>query len=135
MTMSDAKGINRMRLFPIVLMCLFAFALQAQVQVSEPPEPQSANQTSEVQKVALVIGVENYDFADKVTNAVNDALEFSHKLLEVGFAPSKIHFVQDPQDNNRILDEVSEVASSVGNTDEPVIFVFYFAGHGFQDGG
>jgi uncharacterized caspase-like protein len=87
----------------------------------------------EVRKLALVIGASNYS-ADPLPNAVSDANAFQLKLQSAGFAKSDIAFVPDPSNVNDILDPVIALAAKASNPNDPVIFVFYFAGHGFQDG-
>ena len=93
---------------------------------ADPPD-------AEVRKLALIVGASNYG-QDPLPNAVADAAAFRQKLEELGFAKADTVFVPDPTDVNAILDPAVDLAGRISSESEPVIFVFYFAGHGFQDG-
>jgi Caspase domain len=84
-----------------------------------------------VPRFALVVGAENYKNYPHVLNAQSDALEAATTLTNLGFAVS---FLGDPEDQDSIMDKVNELAIKTGATNSPVIVVFYFAGHGFQNG-
>jgi uncharacterized caspase-like protein len=84
-----------------------------------------------IPRVALVLGAENYDYYDRVPNALNDALETAKTLKSIGFT---VRFISNPKDDNVIIDYVNELAAEAGEIRSPVIVVLYFAGHGFQNG-
>ena len=84
-----------------------------------------------VPRLALVVGVENYENLDHVTNALNDAKELSSVLTSIGF--SFVRYLPDPKRDD-IYDYVGELAKRGGDTRQPAILVFFFAGHGFQNG-
>jgi hypothetical protein len=89
---------------------------------------------TEIPRFALVIGTEEYSPLARVTNATNDALQFASSLERVGF--TNIRVVIDPKDADTIYQYVEEIGkkASVVESQHPVIVVFFFAGHGFQQG-
>jgi uncharacterized caspase-like protein len=83
----------------------------------------------EVRRLALVVGVESYDDHPRVPNALNDARQMERALGATGF---ETRFLGNPETADAIVLEVQELAQRAG--DEPATFVFFFAGHGFQEG-
>jgi hypothetical protein len=84
----------------------------------------------DVQRVALVIGAENYEQLPQVPNANNDAYETANALRRAGF--ESIRLIRNPR-VGAIEDFVDELAKAAGPPDDPAIIVFFFAGHGFQN--
>lgn len=86
-----------------------------------------------VPRFALVVGAQYYEQLDRVSNAYNDASEIANALAEAG-GFSYIGFITDPLTDQEILDHVDYLAQLAGSSEQPAIVVFYFAGHGFQNG-
>ena len=76
-------------------------------------------------KVALVLGNGNYQFADPLRNATNDATDMAARLRELGFT------VFDGINLTRVeaLRLVQQFAAALTPSDTAL---FYFAGHGIQ---
>ncbi|MGO9125518.1 MAG: caspase domain-containing protein [Terriglobales bacterium] len=110
----------------VAVITIFVLSAYAQTDSQEPYQVPNA-----VPRVALVVGAENYENYDHVPNARNDALEAEKTLTNIGF---KVNFLPDPKDDNSIIDHVKDLAGQAGELRSPVIVVFYFAGHGFQNG-
>jgi uncharacterized caspase-like protein len=86
-----------------------------------------------IPRLALVIGVQNYDHLDTpVPNADNDARAVLAALVDAGF---KVDYLPDPATNDQILTHVKSLAMKAGGASEPAAVVLFFAGHGFQSGG
>jgi hypothetical protein len=92
------------------------------------------NAPPELRRFALLIGTAHYDYAEPLPNVETDAAEIKTKLVQLGFLPSDIVPLPDPQDDNAILASTQDLANRAGGPDEPAIILFYFAGHGFQNG-
>src|SRR4051812_42863160 len=86
-----------------------------------------------VPRFALVVGAQNYEQLDRVSNAQNDASEIATALAEAG-GFTYIGFLPDPLTDQEILDHVDYLAQIASSSEQPAIVVFYFAGHGFQNG-
>jgi hypothetical protein len=86
-----------------------------------------------VPRFALVVGAQYYEQLDRVSNAYNDASEIATALAEAG-GFSYIGYLPDPLTDQEILDHVDYLAKIAGASEQPAIVVFYFAGHGFQNG-
>lgn len=76
--------------------------------------------------LALVIGNANYSQQkDRLINAVNDADDFGHKLLNLGFVVNKVMDC-----NNEVFDRaIRQFGDDLKKYD---IGLFYFSGHGLQ---
>lgn len=79
-------------------------------------------------KVALSIGINNYDFVSKLKNPLNDAIDIKTKLVELGYS------VILSENKNRIdlLRDIIEFKEAAKEADSVVIF---YAGHGVQSKG
>lgn len=98
---------------------------------AQGPAPAPSFETpADVQRVALVIGAEDYEFLPHVPNANNDAFETANALHRAGFDTVKL--VRDPR-IGAIDDYVDWLAKAAGPPEDPAIVVFFFAGHGFQN--
>jgi hypothetical protein len=84
---------------------------------------------ADIPRHALVIAAEHYAHFDPVPNARNDAIEMEKALVAVGFT---VRYLPDPTDDD-IYTFVNELAAHGGAPTQPVIFLVYFAGHGFQN--
>lgn len=84
-----------------------------------------------VGRAALVIGNSEYIDGGKLPNAANDAELISKRLEEVGF---EVHTYQnlDRAGMDRAIDRFVARLASLGGVDSAI---FYYSGHGFQDGG
>ncbi|CAF1478399.1 unnamed protein product [Rotaria magnacalcarata] len=76
-------------------------------------------------KLALVIGIGDYDHIPKLNNPKNDAEAMSAKLESIGFTVKRVFHP------NRLEMKVagSEFEESINESD---MVLFYFAGHGVQ---
>jgi hypothetical protein len=83
-----------------------------------------------VPRVALVVGAEHYWSLPPVPNALHDAEIMSASLSSLGFS---VRTVLDPT-TGEIADYVRELVSLAGDEHDPAIIVFFFAGHGYQNG-
>lgn len=79
-------------------------------------------------KVALCIGISNYDFASGLKNPVHDANDMSDKLIELNFDVSLV----ENEDRVGILREIIDFNKKAAIADVAVI---YYAGHGIQNNG
>lgn len=80
-----------------------------------------------VNRVALVIGNDNYEAVEKLRNAKNDAQLMAQTLREAGF---DVTYVQDV-DRRRFFATLDVLQKQINKGDE---VVFFFAGHGVQIG-
>lgn len=80
-----------------------------------------------VNRVALVIGNDNYEAVEKLRNAKNDAELMARTLREAGF---DVTHVQD-LDRRRFFATLDVLQKRINKGDE---VVFFFAGHGVQIG-
>lgn len=100
--------------------------------------PQTASpylQSQMVKRLALVIGNQDYpqfDQTDQIPTAFADAKEVVNLLRESGF--TTVRSVPDVSTKGELLSWAQELTNVAGSSDDPVIFFFYFAGHGFQSG-
>jgi uncharacterized caspase-like protein len=83
----------------------------------------------DIPRYALVVAAENYAHFSHVPNAQNDAIQMEKALTAVGF---NVRFLPDPTDKD-IYSFANELAARGGTEVQPVIYVVYFAGHGFQN--
>lgn len=84
----------------------------------------------EVRRFAFIIGAEHYDFLGPASNATRDALEMVRILREANF--QSIRFLPDPRDQVEIEEFMKDVHDWTGDVKQPVIVVFFYAGHGFM---
>ncbi|MFY9314749.1 MAG: caspase family protein, partial [Burkholderiales bacterium] len=84
------------------------------------------------QKLALLIGIDDYRAVAKLKGAVNDALNMKKLLLQkFGFAEQDIMLLLDGQATRAaILDEMRKLTERVQNED--AIVLIHFSGHGSQ---
>jgi len=75
--------------------------------------------------LALVIGIDNYKYGRKLTNAVNDAIAIADTFKKMQYEVL-LRLDCDINDCSEILDEFT---SKIKDYDAAI---FYFAGHGFQ---
>ncbi len=77
-------------------------------------------------KLALVIGNEKYDDKRNLRNAVNDAIDVTNALKQIGF-------IIDGPKLNVTLNEMEQVVINFENSLEiGDLALFYFSGHGTQ---
>src|SRR5258708_6837828 len=116
----------------ILRISLIAVAF-ADVSVAQDGSTLNFLNPTPVPRFALVVGAEYYQQLDRVSNAHNDASEIASALAEAG-GFSYIGYLPDPVSDQEILDHVDYMAGLAGASEQPAIVVFYFAGHGFQNG-
>lgn len=116
----------------IVLSAAVAMALAGPAAAQDPIEAGTGRYLvpNPVVRMALVVGVENYDYMTKVDNALSDALGVHQALEGAGFQSV---YLRNP-DTGQLLAHVEKLAADARRPGAPGIVVFYFAGHGFQQG-
>lgn len=77
-------------------------------------------------KLALIIGIDNYEHLPKLKNAQNDAKALSKKLESIGFIACEPHLDTTKEEMKHLFATFEALIKS----DDLVLF--YFAGHGFQ---
>lgn len=80
-------------------------------------------------RVALVIGNQDYDYANKLYWPEKDALDMARLFEDLGFNEGRV-FPYRNQDNGSFRKLVDEFAASLRKGD---LAAFYFSGHGVQD--
>jgi len=133
MTLSrlSIRRIRHAHALPVLVMSAVAMAI-GQTGPTDPSERFA--QISEIPRLALVIGAENYHSdrgIDPVQNARNDAKEMHDVLQAAGF--SFVRVVLDPDNVQEIQNYITELLLQAGPAEQPVVLVFFFAGHGFQN--
>ncbi len=89
-------------------------------------------QSTTVRRLALVISNQVYDHADEVKSADADTKDIIELLQAAGF--TMIRSVSGASTKGEMLSWAQDLANAGGSPNDPVIFFFYFAGHGFQSG-
>jgi hypothetical protein len=119
------------RLFylPLIFTLTFDACTWAQEQTNVDNLPTLAD-LREVRRFAFVIGAQHYDFLPPAENAINDALEIVRILRQDNF--SSVRFLPDPRDEVEIADFMRDVHDWTGDSREPAVVVFFYAGHGFM---
>ena len=84
----------------------------------------------EIPRYALAIGVEHYDYLERVPNALNDLDAAVEAFRRAGF--STILQLHDAS-LDAIRTSVKQLVQLVEGTERPAVVVIFFAGHGFQD--
>jgi uncharacterized caspase-like protein len=79
-------------------------------------------------RFALVIGVKNYKYADKLQNTVNDARDMAAVLKSKGFTVIEVY---DPQNKRELQENVRKYFSLLEDRKDVAGLVFY-SGHGIQ---
>lgn len=79
-------------------------------------------------KIALVIGVSNYEYAGQLKNTLNDANDISTKLEILGY---KVIKMLDPEIKSMNV-KIDSLAKKLKTDDN---FLFYFSGHGAEYNG
>lgn len=99
-----------------------------------------STQYNPVERYAMIIGVNTYDYADDLQAPVNDAnLMYNLLVNDYGYNPSNIKMVTGVPTSeysayvptrNAIIVLLDEFKNRVDSND---VFIFYFAGHGGRD--
>lgn len=76
-------------------------------------------------KIALVIGINDYDHFDKLDNCINDATDIQKFLEKVGF---EVTLLQDPS-KEELENAIEEYKAKIDND---TIALFYYSGHALQ---
>jgi len=84
--------------------------------------------SSTQRKIAIAVGVSNYEHAGILKNTLNDATDISNKLRMLGFDVTSI---LDPDIKSLNL-KIDSITKLLTNKD---IFMFYFSGHGAEYNG
>jgi hypothetical protein len=81
-------------------------------------------------RIALLIANTNYTIESKLRNPMYDCIALSNKLLELGFDVITCYDCSYKDMQNSILN-----LTSIINTNEYKMALFYYSGHGLQEGG
>ena len=98
------------------------------VLVLNTTEAQKITANSKQRKVAVVVGVSNYEYAGVLKNTLNDATDITSKLKLLGF---DVTTLLDP-DLKSFNTKIDSVIKILAHQD---IFLFYFSGHGAEFNG
>lgn len=79
-------------------------------------------------KIALCIGIDDYDFASKLKNPLNDTRDIQSKLVELGYDV----ILSENKDRIGLLRDINDFKNTSKNADTSVVF---YAGHGIQSNG
>ena len=113
----------------VVLVAACVAHAGVRAQQSSPLENYLVEQP--VPRIALVIGVQNYDHLDPVPNALNDLAVASSALRRAGFTT----VIEEPDaTGSRLRSSIKRLLQLVDRTERPAVVAIFFAGHGFQDG-
>jgi hypothetical protein len=93
--------------------------------VAEPDPSQNVYTGPQIQRRALVIGVDGYQNLESLQKARNDALAVSNALVDLGFDVMTLYDASRRDINSA----VSTLAGQIEPGDE---VLFYFAGHGIE---
>ncbi|WP_122072947.1 caspase family protein [Pseudophaeobacter sp. EL27] len=93
--------------------------------VAEPEPSQNVYTGPQIQRRALVIGVDGYENLESLQKARNDALAVSNALVDLGFDVLTLYDASRRDINSA----VSTMAGQIEPGDE---VLFYFAGHGIE---
>lgn len=93
--------------------------------VAEPEPSQNLYTGPQIQRRALVIGVDGYENLESLQKARNDALAVSNALVDLGFDVMTLY----DAGRRDINSAVSTMAGQIEPGDE---VLFYFAGHGIE---
>lgn len=91
-------------------------------------DAQNVITSSTQRKIAIAVGVSNYEYAGILKNTLNDATDISNKLRLLGFDVTSI-LDPDIKSFNLKIDSITKLLT---NKD---IFMFYFSGHGAEYNG
>ena len=80
-----------------------------------------------MERIALLVGNNNYKNLGKLKCCINDVLELEKSLKKMGFETIVLKDVE----SSKLADAVSQVVDFI-NKEKINDFLFYFAGHGFQ---
>ena len=81
-------------------------------------------------RFALAVGVQHYDFLDRVPNALNDLRSAVDALRRAGFITTESI---NPTGAELHL-AIKQLIQLVNQKERPAVVAIFFAGHGFQDG-
>jgi hypothetical protein len=121
--------VNKLPCCLALVICAWANAL---CQAHDASENSASKDFSPqvVRRFALIIGAQHYNHLAPATNALNDALEVVKVLKQANF--SSIRFLPDPRDEVEIANYIKNVHDWSGDSNQPAIIVFFYAGHGFM---
>jgi hypothetical protein len=101
----------------------FAFA-------SDVPDTQSQIEEREVEKYALIIAAEHYNYYPQVKNSIDDGIGIGRALASRGF--NLIRLVTEPTSYDELIYHIKTMRQQAGISERPAILFLYFAGHGMQ---
>jgi hypothetical protein len=81
-------------------------------------------------RFALVVWAENYKPHTPVKNASNDGKRIAWVFHELGF--DFVREIQDVNTPSKLYDALTEMKAHIAASQQPVVVVFFYAGHGFQ---
>jgi hypothetical protein len=121
-----------MRTMPLVsVAALVSLVSGGTVSTQEPQAVDNYLIPSGVPRFALAVGVENYEFLERVPNALNDLDAATLALQRAGF--DTVIAEANPT-AARLRTAIKRLTQLGAETGRPAVIAMFFAGHGFQDG-
>ena len=118
---------SRSAVSAVLVVCLGAVNGRAQ----QPMPHENYLVQHPVPRIALAIGVQNYNHLDLVPNALNDLAIAASALRRAGFTT----VLEEPDATGpRLHAAIKQLVQLVDRTERPAVVAIFFAGHGFQDG-
>lgn len=99
-------------------------------QQNKPRKP-DPNYNPNVEKYALVIGVQNYSHVPALRHSLNDATDVSNSLKAKGF---KVESLLDPRTKAEMKDAITRYYNAMRDR-TGAVGIIYYAGHGVQNEG
>ncbi|MDB9416317.1 GUN4 domain-containing protein [Microcystis aeruginosa] len=124
MSMSRLKIFGKLAISVIILMMVSSCSTEPKNRSQITPVPQNSPNLQQQQRIALVIGNENYQVG-KLDTPLNDATDMANALKELGF---EVILLKDS--SKRQMDEALDQFFTRIN--QGYVGLLYYAGHGMQ---
>ncbi len=122
--MSRLKIFGKLAISVIILMMVSSCSTEPKNRSQITPVPQNSLNTQQQQRIALVIGNENYQVG-KLDTPLNDATDMANALKELGF---EVILLKDS--SKRQMDDALDQFFTRIN--QGYVGLFYYAGHGME---
>ena len=124
MSMSRLKIFGKLAISVIILMMVSSCSTEPKNRSQITPVPQNSPNLQQQQRIALVIGNENYQVG-KLDTPLNDATDMANALKELGF---EVILLKDS--SKRQMDDALDQFFTRIN--QGYVGLFYYAGHGME---
>ena len=114
----------------IAPVALAAWLMVAPAAAQQPLSIDDYVSGRDLPRFALAVGVQYYDFLDRVPNALNDLQSAADTLRRAGFITTES--INPTGAELRLA--IKQLIQLVNQKERPAVIAIYFAGHGFQDG-